>query len=448
MADPTTLKALADSNLNAWDARTTAARNESAAAQAALAKATADRAAATQALADANAEAARIRAALAAAATSADAAPLLQEIDAIAVDQRAAEAAILAADRVLALARDRQERATQTARAAEAGRVRAAAEAQAADTEAKRIAALIAALAEPPLDTLVQDAADLLASQTAADAQTAAERDLPTVLLARARERVVIARERIENLASSRDAFAARLQALVDAAGSSADRLAVPRAAYASALAALEGYVGGAKERFDRAQAALARLADPAQKTVLTAAQAAQLNDIDLADDRETAAEHEHDLDLARRDRELAEQERDLEQAKKAAGEPEDLASKQAALATKTDAETDARDAHPADERALLSAWEAAAPDWAWADLAAFDDAIANLTDLKDRPPAPLVPTLTAKEAALVDALLDLGKEQAARDLYAAELAARSAAAQFDAGAAGRIAFAALRGDG
>ncbi len=448
MADPTTLKALADSDLALWESRLVAARAESAAAQTAVDEALADQSDATQALAGANAESARVRAALAAIPTTADAGPLLTQLDAATVAARAAESAILAAERDLALTRARLVRAGLAARTAEQGRGLARTGATDAGIQETRGAALAAALTAPPLDTLVQDATDLLASQTAADAKTAAEKDFPAALLTRARSRVAIALERMENSAASRDAFAALIAAQTAATGSTADKLAAPRMAYDTALAALEGYVGSARMRFERAEAALIRLADPAQKAVFTPAQIARLNDAALAADRAGAADLELDLDEATRDRDLAAQERDLERVKRDTGLPDDLAAKETALTSRQSALDAAELAYTAAERTLLSQWEAAAPDWAWTDLGAYEDAIATLHDLADHPPGPLATDRTAKESALVAALLVLGRERTARDLYTAELAARNDSAAFEAGAASRIAFAALRGDG
>lgn len=445
MADPTTLKDLAHTNLTAGQDRATAARAESGAAQTAVSDAVTALTAATQALTLAAADGQRIRTELAAIPTTADATPLLQALDTATIAQRAAEAAILAAERTLTLARGRLERAALALREAETGRVRAQTAAAAADREATRVAALIATLGQPPLKTLAAAATALLGSAAATAAETAAEKDIPAPLLERARGRVTIARERIINTAAARDAFAAEIQLRIDDHGSIEEQLAGPSADYAAALAGLESYVGGAKQRLDRAQGALSRLADPAQKAALTAAQVGRLNDATQAAAREAAADLELALDEARRDRELAEQARDLEQARKTAGDPDTLAAKEADLVTRKQAETDAKADYDLAQQTLLSAWEAGAPDATWADLLAYDDAMQTLNDLATQ--APSLPALATKESNLVAALVALDKEQTARALYAAELAARAAAATFDAGAAERIAFAALRGD-
>ena len=247
-------------------------------------------------------------------------------------------------------------------------------------------------------------------------------------------------------------ALADLIQAQVLATGNTEDRLLVPRTAYAAALGALESYVSGAKQRLDRAQGALTRLADPARKTLLTEPQKTRLNTptpASLTTERETAAGHEKALDEAQWALEQAQRKRDLAQVKEAAGAgaPGALAAAEADLVTRAATKTAADTAYPPSERTLLSEWEAAIPDAIWADLADYLDARTSLTDLAGTPTGTLETTLGTAEETLVHDLVALGKEQAARDLYAAELAGRTAAAEFAAGAAGRIVFSALRGD-
>lgn len=445
MADPTTLKDLAASNLAAALARAGAARTTLDAAQAAVNQAVADSTAAAKALTAANADGQRIRALLAAIPTTADAQPLLAELDGATIAQRGAEAAILKAEQDLALARARLERAATGLKEAEAARVRAQTESKSADREATRVADLIAALGRPPLATLDDDATALLGSATATAAETAAEQDIPAKLLERARGRVAVARARVANRASSRDAFAAQVALRIAAEGGTEEKLAAPRAAYGSALAALESYTTGAKQRFDGAVGTLTRLADPAQKAVLTVAQKTRLNDPAQLPAREQAADLEAALDTAVRNREKAEQVRDLEKAKQAAGDTHTLAAAELDLNDKVQAVTAAEGAYGLAQRTLLSVWEAAVPDGIWADVLAYDDAIDTLNDLAVNVPSPAV--LAAAEAALVSDLIELGRQQAARATYLGELASRTAAADFDAGAGQRIAFAALRGD-
>ena len=452
MADPTTLKDLAHANLTAWQARTAAARADATAAQAAVSSAVTRLADATQALANARSDGQRIRTALAAVPTTADATPLLRQLDTATIAQRAAEAGILAQEQQLARARARLDRAALTLRSTETARLRAQAESNAADLEATRVAALVAALRQPPLDTLDQDASDLLGSTLTAAAQTAAQKDIPAPLLQRATERRDLARERIAGAAADRKSLADLIQAQVLATGNTEDRLLVPRTAYAAALGALESYVSGAKQRLDRAQGALTRLADPARKTLLTEPQKTRLNTptpASLTTERETAAGHEKALDEAQWALEQAQRKRDLAQVKEAAGAgaPGALAAAEADLVTRAATKTAADTAYPPSERTLLSEWEAAIPDAIWADLADYLDARTSLTDLAGTPTGTLETTLGTAEETLVHDLVALGKEQAARDLYAAELAGRTAAAEFAAGAAGRIVFSALRGD-
>jgi len=448
MAEPTTLAGLAQRNVDDWTARLSTAQSAVTTAQAALDTAVTALAAATAALAAANADAAEARAALAVIPTSGDADPLTQDLETAIVAQRAAAADILTHQRDQALAADALARAERDLAEAEAGKTAADSALEAADREATRVAAMLAALAAPPLDTLIADAGALLASQTATDADTAAELGFPAELLTRARSRVAIARQRIHNRAASRDAFAALIADQVADNGNKADKLAAPRAAYAVALTALEDFALGAAQRYERAEGALTRLADPNQKVPMTAEQVAALNDVDLAAARTAAAADELARDEAVRDREAAEQARDLEQVKQDTGLPDDLANAQDALDTALTNETDAENDYSPDDRATMSAWEAAAPDTAWEDLAGYDDGVDALTKLAAAVPANLSTDLTIAESALVTDELALRDEQAALAHYNAELAARTARAEWDAENARRIVFGALRGDG
>jgi hypothetical protein len=170
-------------------------------------------------------------------------------------------------------------------------------------------------------------------------------------------------------------------------------------------------------------------------------------SDAALKGDRETAADHEKALGEAVRDREKVELERDVEQAKADAGEPNDLAAKETELGAKRNDEDTAKGGHSDTERRLLSEWEAAAPDEFWSDVAAHDEAVRALDALAKSVPGTLASAVTTAEAALVAALVDDGKQRAAHDVYAAAVTARTVAVEFDASAADRIEFAALRGD-
>jgi hypothetical protein len=447
MADPTTLKALADLRLAAAQSGSDSARSEYSAAQTAVTDAVAASAAAATALAKAKADGDKARTALAAIPTGADATPLVAALDAATVARRAAELAVLDAERGLALTRARLERASSAMRTSESAKLAATAEAKAADLESQRIAKLFAALSGPPLDSVAQDATDLLVAPEAAAAQAAAEKDLPTKLLERARDRVTIARKRAENRAKARDDLADLLADQIDAKGSTADKLASPRANHARALDALEPFVRDAQQGLDSAAATLAQLADPKQKAVLTAAEIDRLTDATLEADRETAADNEKAWNEAQRDRELAEQARDLEQAKKATGLPDTLAAKETALTQAKQKELDALADHQT-TRATLDLWEAEVPDAFWSDLADYDRANAMLTELAAAVPANLGTDLAAKEKDLVSALLALDRERAAAALYAAAIETRQAEIDFDSSAGQRRLLAALRGDG
>jgi hypothetical protein len=447
MANPATLQLLAAQTRTTAETQAAQARTESAAAQQALTAAVDALSAATTAWIAQGTEVERIRTALAVIPTTADAKPLLDQLDAATIAQRAAEAGILAAERTLALARARVERALAAARLAEGAAVAAIAAVGTEERAAAARGALVTALGAPALSTLPADATALLASTRFTAAQTATAAGLPAKLLARARSRASIAAERSANRAAAFASMIALADGQVAASGSIADKAGPPQRHFDAAVAALQAYVTNARLRFDRAQATLVRLADPQQKLVLTAQQIARLDDAALKTARETAADHELAVDEAARDVAKATDDRDIEQLKHNAGVTDDLAAKETALTAKQTALTTANTAFTAAERALLKQWAAAAPDAIWRDVAAFDAAKAALTDLAAHPPAVLVATVGAKETALITALVDAGKARTAAALVDAAGASRVPAVAFDDGAAERSAFAALRGD-
>lgn len=451
MADSTNLKDLAYANLSAWQAKAAATQGESSGAQAAVDAAVSAAAAGTRALSAANATLAQIRAALAAIPTSADATPLLAQLDDATVAQRTAQAAVLAAERGQALARARLTRAGLDLRDAQSAVARAQSESQSVGLESARVAALKVALNAAPLATLAQ-AAQAVLDSTATEAKTAAEKDFPTELLDLAEARVANAASARQATADARAVLATLVLEKTMAVGGGPDRYADKQAAYDTALAALERFALTAKQRLDGAQAILTRLADPARVPAITKAESDRLNDEDQAAGRQTAADLALDLDKARHAREQAQQALDLEQARQDAGHPPaaspgDLATLKQTLADAQDTESKADTDFTADQRKLLSLWEAAAPDAAWADLADYLKAMADLNELKTPPAKALDVALTEAEAALVAARVALGKDLAAQASLAALFAQRSDEVDFDAAAAARSDFAALRGD-
>jgi hypothetical protein len=496
----TTLKELADQRLTAAQNRLITSRRRSTAAGAAVDAAVGDLATATADLEGADKELAKVRAKLAEIPTSADATPLLKELEQATVDQRAAQAAMLAAERDLALARAQSERAAVAVREAEAGEREAKAAAAAAALEANRVAALVAALGEVPLDTLKSDAETLLDPTTAKAAKDAAEADIPDDLLKRARERVSIMRERMTKRTEIRDAFAKLIADQVAANGNTEDKLSDPRHKYAAAVAKLEDHVAHAGQRFQRASADLARLVDPAhEKVALTDEQKARL--AELTTDGKAAAGLESTLDLARQTREAAELDLALVRAKHAADPAvgnDAVTNAEEAHDKAKEAEDDAKAAYITpgtgdtgtgtgdtgtstgdtgagtgdtgtstgdtgsgatgtgtganrSAKETMSLWEAAIPDPVWSDLADYDSACDNehgvLVELANIVPGELAKAVTDAEKALVVELEKLDAERDAMAIYAANLAERTAACDFDAAAAARIALSALRGD-
>jgi hypothetical protein len=446
MADPTTLVDYTAQGALAAQAAADAAHAEADAARAAVDAARAALAAAVADIAAHAAAARRLRDALAVVATPADAAPLLVALDTETINQRLAEAAALAAEGALAMARGRAAVAPAAAKGADAALAAARLAQGAAGTSATQRAAQAAALAAAPLATLAADATALLASATYDAAEAAAEDGLPARLLALARSRAAAVFDHQANTHTLRYALgqAGADQAAAD--GGPRDRCAAPQAAYDAACAALAAVVNDSAATFGRVQTALQRLATPGRPG-LTAQQRASLADATQQAARETAADHAAALDSASVAREAAEFAQDAEQARADAGLPNTLPAAQAALPALQQAETDARNNFPDAERDLLREWAAAAPDGAWRDLQALEDARRVLGRLAGVVAADLVNAVVGAEAALVAALLAADVSQSRRAATAARLAARNNTDAAADALVDRSAFAALRGD-
>lgn len=453
MANPTTVLAYAiaeQSSLkkerdDARDAALAAEKNY-ATARENLSKANADFAALEK-------DAAQIRKELAEVETPADGEELIDKLAAKIVAMRAENAKILEAEREAETARARSELAGAELKRAEALLARADAALAESDSESKQRAARIDALGKAPLSTLRQDATDALAAATFQKAKTRIETDVPQPLLDRAR-----ARRQSElaffDLEQQVVAVANTLVATeLNNNGGLGGKVEKLKAEYVRAADALRDYVGRAKERYDQALSLAARVADP-ENEPLTAAQSARIKDATLQQDREDAADFENARD-AERDT-VKEKEAEVEKAIIAAraadvdADPEadpdvitartNLADAKALL---TQAEADYLPKH----RAALDTWEAAVPDPTWRQFADFEEAQRLLTDLKNTSGQTLVDQLNLVESALAAALAAASHSARTLRTLETERQKRAARIMFEAAAAPRLTFSALRGD-
>lgn len=341
--------------------------------------------------------------------TPANAAALVAELGQLVVSQRRLEAVRLGdADDV-----DRWNAATELAslqvdRAA--GDV-AAAQAQLAEEKADsaRRTGWVDALAQPPLDTIVADAAAFKADPAWAGAAGKVAAAFPAQLLTAARAR-----------------FDARfsLQHLANAAVAATERaVGSPLLAFGRAEGDLKRFVDLAELRFDQARATLTSVA--AGPALLSAAESAAVHDAALQQDRDDAADAAAALAAAIKaavQAQAALRDAQLVVDKGDTGGPalqavaDATAARAAAQADMDQAATDF-----APHRDTLVAWQALIPDAAWRTLLACLEATTAVDALAGATPATLAATVTATE------------EAAAASLHAQAQAARAAALVADA---------------
>lgn len=384
-----------------------------------------------------DAELATIRAALAVASTGGQAEALGEDLRVKQIERRQANAALLAGEAELAARRD--ERKLHDARlkqadAAFAASTRARDQAQ---TDSDRRAARVTAATGPEVAALIQRAADLIAAAapaTPADPdnedltliQTARDRvenDIPEALRTRARERVAAVHAADAAVGGGlgedlRDAGDSHRNDTGGETGAVA-ALATDFARADAALTALA--LGGA----DRLAAALARLRQVRDSRPPTDDESTEINDPALAAAAGTALTDEAVLTAAQQA--LAEAEAALELAVADALIADPYADPSADAAVQT-AQTDRDNAANAvtgaalddADREALDRWEVAVPDVIWANLLAYDAAVADLQALADAVPNDLVDAVDAAEGLLAQALEDADQAAFADELLAA----------------------------
>jgi len=360
----------------------------------------------TAELADLAAQIAAVRAALAAVPMPADGDPLLVQLATLLAALHNKQGESLTAQTLLAQAKASTARASaELTRAQQQLAAATANEARVKAEDAERLA-WVAALSQPPLDTLKADATAALTAAPFTTALARVDTNVPAELRTRARERYVAQRARITAARAYATAAEDRAtQEQADAEGASGD-VAQKTLDFNRAAAALRAYVATAKERLDRAIAlAEGVLASPQ----LTTQQKARVTDTALTTPGITAAGIEKDRDLAAAA--VAAKQALYDDAVLAAlvDDPDtdpttaaDVITAQTALTTAVGDLTTKQGLYTPAVRADLDKWEAALPDTMWKQLAAVEDARAILTELGGITAASLTGPLTAAESALV----------------------------------------------
>lgn len=457
MATPTTLTERVTQQLASWQSEKTTAQAAVQTAQSALVAAQESFKATTKEYADRDKDIAAIRLSLATITTPADAAPLVAELQAAIIAQRATTAALITDETSIAQARADADAARERVRVADAGIVSSQAELDAIQLEQGKRDAAKTAIAQAPITTLAAAATSLLASQTFIDAKARIDTDFPQALQDRARERATFAANRLGRANQAVIDSNALIAAQYTASGNASEKLYALERTLADREAELFDFATRAANRFDVAEATLERIADPTY-AALTAEEHAAIDDATLATDRENAAAAESDRDTAREAHEVAQAAYDLEELKVlaadgAAGVTAALADATSDLAqAKSDLDAAAADLQQAEtdydaaERTLVDEWEATVPDSAWRDLADFEAAKAVLAVLQANPTV-YATNVTNAENALLTALLVVDDEALSLSVLTSAATANVSAAAAASAVAERTRLSALRGD-
>lgn len=313
---------------------------------------------------------------------------------------------------------------------------------------------LKAALAAPPLDTLVADAAAALAGADLTAANGHLDTLLPSALRARAENRIAEAEEVGTEAARQRDKAESTYSDRGEVSHKVDTEVAAAQAAFGDATSALEGYVSRSPGRLASAEDAFPTVAVLA---ALTVAQSAALDATHRAD-AVAAVTKESELVSAATAASAAQGAVDdavltaLDADPDA--DPEAETNVIAARAALADVGiqaplTAARAAYDAPAREALDRWEVEVPPSVWDALAAFVAARDTVTQLADGGVRDVLVTALDQSCDDLAAALDVRDHRRRGDLVVARLLAERAAVEQAATATATARGAAyLRGDG
>ncbi|UXY14677.1 hypothetical protein N8I74_15335 [Chitiniphilus purpureus] len=416
MADPTTLVELAQRERDAAQAALPRAAQDFESARQADKAAREDFVAVSAALAAAGATVARLRRQLAAAPLPADAAPLLAALAEALLAERGLQAARLHAELARTLAVQALEDAALALEGARTAQATAEAAWREEEARAARWTQAETILTVGPAAPVRTTAAEALAGAVCTAVGDRVAQVLPEALRNRARARYDAAPGVAERALQAAQALATALDAELQASGLASDTLPALERTLALREAALLSYAEHAVAEVAGAVATLLRLAQEARPQ-LTDEQQAELDDAAQLAARTAAAAAQHARDtaaltlaqkgsalrIARLQALAQDPDADLAALEADAGTP--LGEAAQALQQAQDAldiaeATYAGSTHPA----TLSAWEAAVPDSAWIDVAAFFQARETLERYAALDAATLAPAVTAAAAAVLAA--------------------------------------------
>jgi len=394
-----------------------------------------------------------IRKQLAATVTPEDGAALLQQLQDDITSSRKTTALLAQAERDLAAAKADTDIAAAEVQRITTALASATAAWKDAQVQDKRRTDLKNQLAQPPLSSIVADAATAAGGPAFTAAKTRLENDLPVALKTQAEERLTTEGARSAASANDYQQALTVLEARQSSDGGINGPVATLQSDFQRADAAFTAYVTGAIDRLKQASALLAKVADPTVAP-LTPAQTARIHDPGLVANATAAAA----LEAARNDAAvtLAQKQAALDQAIRQAiaanvdvdpntdlgvqGATTDRNTAQSALTTAQNAYT------PAIEKEARD-WEVTVPDATWQLLRDFERANALLAALQSPTPAALAAALDSAENALVTALIAADKSVRTLDALGTASVKQAAMAAYESAAADGRQFSAVRGD-
>lgn len=339
-------------------------------------------------------------------------------------------AAVAAAQEAVDFAQARLARATAKLAEAEAALVSATA-------DDKLRADWKHTVTQTPLATIAADAANILSNtggtllKDAADKLTTASHEVPAALLEIAEERYALWRQRAAAADSAVATAEDELGALGAADGGKAGASQKASFDFAHAAQAFGAFVKTANPRFDRAVAALSKMASlGAQTFVLSDPQAAAVNDAGVATPGAAAETKEKAFDdqlkvVDDAATALADATLTAQAADPNADVSNDAGVKAAATALSTAKTTLSGLALPGADRDALAAWQIIIPDEAWRLILGFVDAKAVLKDLAASNAATLQSAMDTAEGAYGDAKLAVWKSARSADFLQDTIALR-----------------------
>jgi hypothetical protein len=394
-----------------------------------------------------------IRKQLAATVTPEDGAALLQQLQDDITSSRKRTADLAQAERALAAAKADTGLATAEVQRITIALANATVAWKDAQVQDRRRTDLKHQLAQPPLSSIVADAATAAGGPAFTAAKTRLENDLPVALKTQAEERLTTEGARSAASVNDYQQALTLLEARQSSDGGINGPVVTLQSDFQRADAAFTAYVTGAIDHLKQANALLAKVGDPTVAP-LTPAQTTRIHNAGLVANATAAAT----LEAAVKDAivTLAQKQAALDQAIRqaiAANVDADPNVDPGVVAATTDRNTaqtalnTAQAAYTPTIETEARDWEVTVPDATWQLLRDFERAKALLAALQSPTPAALAGAMDSAENALVTALIAADKSVRTLDALTTASAKQAAMAAYESAAADGRQFSAVRGD-